>query len=144
VVQRNPVLLVFFLAQMVLQVEVAGRFMQMNGWLASLVMAFALAVAHLIPAYSVYVVGDGTGLAKAPGLKSKVEFMLLGTILAFILSASFTYCVLGIACQPFMQLVTGTSVNAVGLSGLIASALGSLVDVTAIAAIFAFGGLGDE
>ena|GEM_PF-4713868 len=144
VVQRNPILLAFFLMQMVLQSEVAGRFMQLNGWFGTLVMSFALAAAHLIPAYSVYVLGDGTGLAKAPGLISKVGFMLLGAILASVLAASFTCGVFGIACQPFLQLVISPSINAVGMAALVASALGSLVDVIAIAAIFAFGGLGDE
>ncbi len=141
--KRNPFLVFLFVVQMFVQSQV-GHFLQLNGILAATVMSFALALAHVIPAYAVYVVGDGSGLAKAPGLKGKLEFMFLGAFLALILSLTFTYCVLGIACQPLLPLVIDPSIATAGTAGLFASGLGSLFDVTAVAIIFARGGLNED
>ncbi len=143
-VKRNPMLVFFFAMQMYLQWQTTGHFLQLNGFLSAVAMSFALALAHIIPAYCVYVIGDGTGLAKAPGLKYKLEFMFLGELLALILSLTFTYGILGVACQPFLSMVVDPSIASAGLAGFFASALGSLLDVSCVAVIFAQGGLNDE
>lgn len=141
--KKNPMVGFLFVIQMVLQLQVSSQFLQFNSSLAAGIMCFALAVAHLIPAYYVYVIGDGTGLARAPGLTSKLEFMFLGIILALILSLTFTFCVLGIGCQPFLSLVVAPTVATAGTAGCFAAGLGSLLDVTSVFIIFALGGLTD-
>lgn len=143
-VMFDPMILYTFAIQMIVQYQAANYGLAVNGILAGLVLSFALALAHVIPAYSVYVVGEGSGLGKAPGLKSKVTFMLLGTILAFVFSATFTYGVLGVACQPFLPLVANPTVSSIGMTGLLAAGLGSVYDVIAISAILAHGGWGDK
>lgn len=141
---NNPMVVFIIFCQMFAQFRVTSEYLKYNGVMAAIFMSFALCLAHVIPTYAAYVVGDGSGLARAPGLKSKIEFVLLGGILALILSLTFTYCVLGVLCQPLLPIIVNPSIVSAGVAGLIAAAYGSLLDVACVFVILAQGGTGDE
>lgn len=136
IIMHNPLFVFAIASQMLIQFRVAIEFLQFSGLLSAVLMSAALTAAHIIPAYAAYVIGQGR--------KSKIGFALLSGAIAFVLALTFSYCVLGVLCQPILSLVVDPTIRSVALTGVFSAAYGAFLDVVFVSAFLAQGGLGNE